>query len=59
MSQALLASIRSQRSAIDSIDVGSDMNPDVANVIDDMLMKVVMVINNVVDMGSLGIDISN
>ena len=57
--QALLASIRSWRSAISSIDLGLDMNPDVANVIDDMLLKAAMVINTVADMGSLGSDISN
>ena len=55
----LLASIRSWRSAIGSVGSGSDMNADVANVIDGMLTKAVMVINTVADMGSLGSDISN
>ena len=35
------------------------MNPDVANAIDDMLMKAAMVINTVADVESLGSDISN
>ena len=35
LSQALLSSIKSRRSAIGSVDSGSDMNPDVANIIDD------------------------
>ena len=59
LSQALLASIRSHRTAIGSTDLGSDINPDVANVIDDMLMKAVMVINTVADVGSLGSDFLN
>ena len=58
-SQALFASIRSHRSAIGSIDLGLDMNPDVANVIDDILMKAAMVINTVADVGSLGSDFLN
>ena len=59
MSQGLLTSIRLWRSAIDRIVSGSDMIPDIANVIDDMLTKAVMVINTVTDVGSLGRDISN
>ena len=59
LSQALLASIRLHKSAIDSIGLGSDMNPDVANVIDDTLTKAVMVINTVAKMGSLGSDFLN
>ena len=49
LSKVLLASIRSHRSAIDSIDLGLDMNTDVANVMDDVLMKAEMVINMVAD----------
>ena len=59
LSQALLASIRSWRSAIGSIDSGSDMNPNIANIIDNTLTKAVMVINTVADVGSLGSDILN
>ena len=59
LSQALLASIRLWRRAIGSIDSGSDMNPDVPNVIGDALTKAAMVINTVADMGSLGNDILN
>ena len=59
LSQALLAYIRSCRSVIGGIDSGSDMNPDIANVIDDMLMQAVMVINTVADVGSLGSNFSN
>ena len=51
LSQALLASIRSCRSAIGSIDSGSDMNPNIANVIDETLMQAAMVINTVADLG--------
>ena len=54
LSQALLASTRSQRSAIGTIDSDSDMSCNVANIIDDMLTKAVMVINNIADVGSLG-----
>ena len=54
LSQALLASIRLQRSVIGSIDSGSDMNPDIANIIDDTLTKAVMGINTVADVGFLG-----
>ena len=53
LSQALLTFIRS-RSAIGSIDSGSDMNPDDANTIDDTLTTAVMVINIVVGVGLLG-----
>ena len=59
LSQVLLASIRSQRSAIGSVELGSDMTPDVANVIEHTLTKPVTVINTVADMGSLGSDFSN
>ena len=59
MSQALLASIRSHRSAIGSIDSGSDMNLNITNVIDETLMQAAMVINTVADVGSLGFDFSN
>ena len=59
LSQALLVSIRSRRSAIGSIDSGSDMNLDIANVIDDTLTRVVMVINTVSNGGSLGSSNSN
>ena len=59
LSQDLLASIRAWRSAIGSIDSGSDMSPDIANVIDDTLTKAAMVINTVADVGSLGSEISN
>ena len=52
-SQALLLSIRLCRSAICSIDSGSDMSPNIANVIDTMLMKAAMVINTVADVRSL------
>ena len=54
LSQALLTSIRSKRSAIGSIDSGSDMNPNVVNIIDDTLTRARMVINTVDDVGSLG-----
>ena len=53
-SEALFTSIRSRRSAIGSVDSGSDMNPDVANVIDDTLTKAAKVINTVANVGSLG-----
>ena len=56
LNQTLLASIRSRRSAIGSIDSGSDMNPNVANVIDDSFMRAWMVINTVADVESLGND---
>ena len=59
LSQALLTSIRLHKCAIVSIDLGSNMNPDVANVIDDTLMKSAMVINTVADVGSLGSDFLN
>ena len=59
LSQALLASIRLWRSATGSIDSGSDMNPSVVNVIDNMLMKEAMVINTVANVGSLGSDNPN
>ena len=49
--QALFTSIRSRRSAIGSADSGSNMSPDVANVIDDTLNKAAMVINTVADVG--------
>ena len=49
-SQALLASTRLWRSAIGSIDSGSDMSPSVGNVIDDKLMKDAMVINTIANM---------
>ena len=42
LSQALFTSIRSRRSAIGSVDSGSDMNPNVANIIDDTLTKALM-----------------
>ena len=54
LSQALLTSIRSRRSSIDSINSGSDMNPDVVNIIDDTLTRAATVINTVADVGSLG-----
>ena len=54
LSQALLTSIRSRWSAIGRIHCGSDMNPKVANIIDDTLAKAVMVINTVANVGSLG-----
>ena len=59
LNQALLPSIISWRSAIGSIDSGSDRNPNIANVIDDTLMKAAMVIDTVADVGSVGSDISN
>ena len=57
LSQALLASIRSLGSAIGSIDSGSGINPNVANVIYDTLLKAAMVINTDANVGSLGSDI--
>ena len=54
-----MASIRSCRGAIGSIDPGSDMSPDIANAIDDTLTEAVTVINTVADMGSLWSDILN
>ena len=54
LSQVLFASIRSRRSAIGSVDSGSDMNPNVVNIIDDTLTTA-MVINTVPDVESLGI----
>ena len=54
-----MASIRSHRSVIGSIDLGSDMNPNMENVLDDMLMQAAMVINVVADMRSLGSDFLN
>ena len=59
LSQALFTSIRSKRSVIGSVDSGSDMNPNVANIIDDTLTKAAMVINTVADVGSLGSGNSN
>ena len=59
LSQALLASIRSRRSAIGSIDSGSDMNPDVVNVIDDTLTREAMAVSTVADVGMLGSGNSN
>ena len=59
LSQVLLASIRSRRSAIGSVDSGSHMNPDVVNIIDDTLTRAAVVINTVADVGSLGIGNSN
>ena len=59
LSQALFTSTRSRRSAIGSVDSGSDMNPDVANIIDNTLTKAVMVIYTVADVGSLGSGNSN
>ena len=54
LNQTLFTCIRSRRSAIGSVDSGSNMNPDIANIIDDTLPKAVMVINTVADVGSLG-----
>ena len=59
LSQAFLASIRSYRSAMCSIDLGLDMNPDIANVTDDTLTQAAMVINTVADVESLGSNVSN
>ena len=59
LSKALFTSIRSRRSAIGSVDPGSDINPDVVNVIDDTLTKAVTVINTGADVGSLGSGNSN
>ena len=59
LSQTLMVSIRSRRSAIGYVDSGFDMNPDVANIIDNTLTKAVMVINNVANVGSLGSGNSN
>ena len=52
LSQAFLASIRSRRSVIGSIDSGSDMNPNVANIMDDTLTRAGTVINTVADVES-------
>ena len=59
LSQALFPSIRSCRSAIGCIVSGSDMNHNIANVIDDMLTQEATVINTVADVRSLGSDFSN
>ena len=59
LSQALLTSIQSCRSSIGSIDSGSDMNPNIANVIDDTLTQAAMVINTVADAKSVGNDFLN
>ena len=59
LSEVLLASIRLHKIAIGSINSGSDMNPNMGNVIDHTLTKAVIVINTVADVGSLGSDISN
>ena len=53
LSQDLLSSIKTRRSAIGSVDSGSDMNPEVANIINDTLTRTVTVINTV-DIGTLG-----
>ena len=53
LGQDLLSSIRSRRSAIGSVDSGSDMNPDVANIIDDTLTRAETMINTVNDVGTL------
>ena len=45
LSQALLASIRSRRSAIGGTESGSDINPDGTNVLNETLTKAVMVNN--------------
>ena len=49
LSQALFASITSRRSAIGTVNSGSDMNPSVVDIIDDTLTKAAMVINTVAD----------
>ena len=54
ISQALLSSIKSRRSTMGSVDSGSDMNPDVANIIDDTLTRAATVITIVANMGTLG-----
>ena len=59
LSQALLASILSCRSAIGSIDSGSDMNYNIANVKDDTFIQAVTVMNTVADVRSVGNDFSN
>ena len=59
LSQDLLASNQSCRSAIGSIDSDSDMNPDVAHVVYDMLTQAAMVINTVADVRSVGSDFLN
>ena len=53
LSQDILSSIRSRRSAISSVDSGSDMNPDVANIINDTLTRAVTVMNTTANIGSL------
>ena len=59
LSQAFLTSIRSRRNPIGNIDSGSDMNPDVANIIYETLTRAAAVINTVTDVGSLGSGNSN
>ena len=59
LSQALLSSIKSRRSVIGNVDSGSDMNPDVANIIDNTLTIAVTVINSVANIGTLGSGNSN
>ena len=59
LSQALLSPIKSGRSTIGSVDSGSDMSPDVANIIDDTLTRAAMVIHTVANIGKLGSHNSN
>ena len=54
LSQTLLSSIRSRRSAIGSVDSDSDMNLGVENIIDDTLTRAVTVINTCAGIRSLG-----
>ena len=59
LSQALLSAIKSRRSAIGSVDSGSDMNPDVAHIINVTLTRAATAIKTVADVGTLGRDNSN
>ena len=48
-SQTLMASIRARRSLIESTDMSSDMNPDLAVVIEDALVQMAEAHNRVCD----------
>ena len=47
--QALMASIRARRSFIENMDLSSDMNPDLAVVIEDALAQTAQAINRAND----------